>query len=175
MTARPEKPFPDVVTELGLYPEEAFHFVRQGLNYAVEKIHGPATPEQLALYALLEEENMELTDLVDAYESGRLSPKVAKAVEAAGGLEHFNRHVSGRELSWGLRDYALKRWGLMARTVLKRWGIKETMDFGRIVFAMVDNGYMQKQPHDSVDDFRNVFDFHEALDQAYPPGSGHDD
>jgi uncharacterized repeat protein (TIGR04138 family) len=32
---------------------------------------------------------------------------------------------------------------------------------------MVESGYMQKQPHDTIDDFRNVFDFREAFDDAY--------
>src|SRR3954469_23361671 len=55
-----------------------------------------------------------------------------------------NRHVNGRALCEGLRDFALQRWGLMAGTVLKRWNLKRTMDFGRIVFALIDGGLMQK-------------------------------
>ena len=78
-----------------------------------------------------------------------------------------SRHVSGRDLCDGLREYALAKWGLMARTVLSRWNIRKTYDFGRIVFAMVDNGLMQKTDDDSIDDFRDVFDFKTAFDAGY--------
>jgi len=170
MPSRTLKPFQQVVAELGQYPEDAFHFVRNGLSYAVEKIHGSSTPAQLALFQLLEENNIEVSELLEGHAAGQLSPQLAGALEAAGGVEKFNRHVSGQDLSWGLRDYAIQQWGLLARTVLARWGITRTIDLGRIVFAMVDNGYMQKQPRDSVEDFRDVFDFHEAFDQAFRPG-----
>ena len=78
-----------------------------------------------------------------------------------------SRHVSGRDLCDGLREYALGKWGLMARTVLARWNIRKTYDFGRIVFAMVDNGLMQKTEEDSLEDFRDVFDFKTAFDAGY--------
>jgi len=78
-----------------------------------------------------------------------------------------SRHVSGRDLCDGLREYALSKWGLMARTVLARWNIRKTYDFGRIVFAMVDNGLMQKTDEDTIDDFRDVFDFKTAFDAGY--------
>ena len=74
-----------------------------------------------------------------------------------------SRHVSGQQLCLGLRDYAIKRYGLMARSVLHRWNVKRTDDFGRIVFAMIDEGLMRKTPEDSLDDFANVFDFDEAF------------
>jgi uncharacterized repeat protein (TIGR04138 family) len=78
-----------------------------------------------------------------------------------------SRHVSGRDLCDGLREYALAKWGLMARTVLGRWNIRKTYDFGRIVFAMVDNGLMQKTDDDTIEDFRDVFDFKTAFDAGY--------
>jgi uncharacterized repeat protein (TIGR04138 family) len=167
MVRKPVKPFAQVVADAGRYPEDAFHFVREALNFAVEKIHGPSTPQQIALYELLDQKSIDLHELVEAYECGSLSPQFARAIEAAGGIDTLNRHVSGVELSWAVREYALDRWGRLARIVLHRWNVRETLDFGRIVFAMVENGYMQKQPHDSIDDFRNVFDFREAFDDAY--------
>ena len=78
-----------------------------------------------------------------------------------------SRHVAGRDLCEGLREYALMKWGLMARTVLARWNIRKTYDFGRIVFALVDNGWMQKTDDDSIDDFRNVFEFATAFEAGY--------
>ena len=73
------------------------------------------------------------------------------------------RHVNGKQLCAGLRDYALKRYGLLARTVLKRWSIDSTEDFGRIVFAMVEAGIMRKNADDTFEDFCGVFDFDEAF------------
>jgi uncharacterized repeat protein (TIGR04138 family) len=78
-----------------------------------------------------------------------------------------SRHVTGRDLSEGLREFALKQWGLMARTVLARWNITCTMDFGRIVFAMVEHDLLQKTENDRVEDFRNVYDFAIAFERDF--------
>lgn len=83
------------------------------------------------------------------------------------GKEGVSRHVTGQQLSEGLREYALQQWGLLARTVLARWNITSTYDFGRIVFAMVESGLMQKTEDDSIEDFRNVFDFKTAFEAGY--------
>jgi uncharacterized repeat protein (TIGR04138 family) len=68
-------------------------------------------------------------------------------------------HVSGRQLCMGLREYALNRWGLMAGLVLQRWNINRTLDFGRIVFNLVEAGRLGVTEEDSIDDFRDVYDF----------------
>ena len=78
--------------------------------------------------------------------------------------EKTSRHVTGADLCEGLREFALMNWGLLARTVLGRWNVRKTIDFGRIVFALVDNGYMQKTENDTLDDFRDVFDFKAAFE-----------
>ncbi len=82
------------------------------------------------------------------------------------------RHVSGQELCNGMRDYALQQWGYLARTVLRRWNITTTFDFGRMVFALIDNGLMQKTDDDTIEDFRNVYDFKTALEGNYRIGNG---
>lgn len=81
--------------------------------------------------------------------------------------EDAAHHVSGRELSEGLREYALLQWGLLARTVLRRWGITRTDDFGRIVFSLVENGWMSKTEEDTPEDFREVYDFALAFEEKY--------
>jgi uncharacterized repeat protein (TIGR04138 family) len=78
-----------------------------------------------------------------------------------------NRHISGQQLCEGLREYALLKWGLLARTVLRHWNINSTMDFGQIVFAMVNSGLLQKTDGDTIEDFRNVFDFKTAFEVGY--------
>jgi len=77
-----------------------------------------------------------------------------------------SKHISGQQLCLGLRDYAIERYGRLARLVLDHWGFRSTDDFGRIVFAMVEVGLMRKTEEDSLDDFRAVYDFDEAFDPA---------
>lgn len=72
-------------------------------------------------------------------------------------------HVTGQQLCLGLRDYAIRQYGLMARTVLRRWQINLCEDFGHIVFALVDAGLMHKTEEDSIQDFTGVFDFEESF------------
>src|SRR5258706_7667580 len=82
--------------------------------------------------------------------------------------EKKSYHVTGRDLSEGLREFALLRWGMLARTVLKRWNITRADDFGRIVFSLVGNGLMSKSENDTIDDFKDFFDFSPAFDENYP-------
>ena len=73
------------------------------------------------------------------------------------------RHVSGAELCEALRELAIRRWGLMAKTVLNSWHIQSTLDFGKIVYAMIENQMMQKTDEDNLDDFREIYDFAEGF------------
>ncbi len=73
------------------------------------------------------------------------------------------RHVSGAQLCQALRDHAIGRWGPLAPTVLNHWNIGATLDFGHMVYLLVDNGFMQKTAEDNLDDFRDVFDFAPAF------------
>src|SRR5262249_37556801 len=80
------------------------------------------------------------------------------------GPEH---HVSGPELLEGVRDLALREFGLMARTVFHRWGIDRTSDFGEIVFNLIEARLMSKTDEDSRADFHNVYDLDQALVRDY--------
>ncbi len=73
------------------------------------------------------------------------------------------RHISGQVLSLGLRDFAIEQYGLLAPAVLNHWFIKRTDDFGRIVYAMIDEELMSQGANDTIEDFRGVFDFLEAF------------
>ncbi|QOI99515.1 MAG: hypothetical protein HRU70_03070 [Phycisphaeraceae bacterium] len=84
------------------------------------------------------------------------------------GGEDESRHVSGQQLCLGLKDFAVRQYGLLARGVLGRWGIRKTEDFGRIVFAMVDAGFMRKTDDDTIEDFQGVFEFDEAFADLTP-------
>jgi uncharacterized repeat protein (TIGR04138 family) len=113
------------LVDLGLYPQEAYDFVQQGLFYTVQKIHGS---------------------------------------EPAPGV---SRHINGAQLCLGLREYAITQWGYMARTVLARWNITRTLDFGTIVFSLIEIGNMQKTEQDTIEDFRSIFDFRTAFERDY--------
>src|SRR5215472_16999245 len=86
---------------------------------------------------------------------GRLPPR-----ESSGEAEH---HVRGPQLLDGIRDLALREFGLMARTVFRMWGINRTADFGEIVFNLVAANLMRKTSEDSRDDFRDVYDLDQVL------------
>lgn len=77
------------------------------------------------------------------------------------------RHVTGQQLCEGIRRLALAQWGLLARSVLGRWNITCTMDFGRIVFALVKHGLMSTTDADRMEDFRAVYDFKTAFEIGY--------
>lgn len=77
------------------------------------------------------------------------------------------RHVSGPELLDGVRDLALREFGLMARTVFRQWGINRTDDFGEIVFNLIEAELMSKTPEDSRADFQGVYDLDEVLVQGF--------
>jgi uncharacterized repeat protein (TIGR04138 family) len=85
------------------------------------------------------------------------------------GLSDESRHVSGHELSVGLKDYAIDRYGMMAKSVLNKWGIYHTLDFGKIIFAMVEAGLMRTTEEDQLEDFDGVYDF----DDVFPDPTRH--
>ncbi len=72
-------------------------------------------------------------------------------------------HVSGGELAFGLRDYAINQYGALASRVLTHWGIRQTRDFGNIVFSMIEKKLLAKAQSDSLDDFNAVYDFESAF------------
>lgn len=78
------------------------------------------------------------------------------------------RHLTGRELAAGCRDLALERYGVLARTVLDHWGVRDSRDIGAVVFTLVDEGLLMSQPNDSKDDFIDAIDFETAFDRNYP-------
>lgn len=78
------------------------------------------------------------------------------------------RHITGRELTEGVRELALGQYGVLAKTVLEHWGIHETQDVGDVVFAMVEQGILVKEDGDTPKDFADVYDFEEAFETNYP-------
>jgi len=121
MEQQPKKTMQQVIADDGRYAPEAFAFLHDGLNRAVQDVY---------------------------------------ADEAGGEQQH---HVSGQQLSESLRDLAIERWGMMAKAVLNKWNVRATLDFGNMVYLLIDNDYMRKTDGDSLDDFRDVYDFEKAF------------
>jgi uncharacterized repeat protein (TIGR04138 family) len=77
------------------------------------------------------------------------------------------RHVTGQQLCEAIRRYALQQYGPLAKQVLNHWGIRATSDFGDIVFNLIDVGQMKKTDSDRREDFDEVFDFDEGLQETF--------
>lgn len=79
------------------------------------------------------------------------------------------RHVSGPELLGGVRLYALKEFGPLVITVFDNWGIHSCEDIGNMVFNLIGAGIFGKTEEDSIEDFKNVYDFREAFAKPFAP------
>src|ERR671929_402033 len=79
------------------------------------------------------------------------------------------RHVAGPELLEGVRQYALKEFGPMVTTVFTYWGVRTTEDIGHMVFNLIGAGIFGKTDEDSIDDFKNVYDFGDVFVKPFAP------
>ena len=114
-----------------------------------------------------------------ALKDGRYSPEAFRflfesldhAVRLAGkaGSEGTDRHVTGQEVLAGMRICAQEAFGPLAAHVWRSWGVRETMDWGRIVFLLVDEGLLKRQDDDQIGDFSQGFDFDEVFEASYVP------
>lgn len=78
-----------------------------------------------------------------------------------------DRHVGGRELLVGIREYAAEQFGPMAAIVFERWGVQRASDFGEIVFNLIDAELLSRRPCDSRLDFVDGTDFRETFAEKY--------
>ena len=83
-----------------------------------------------------------------------------------------SRHLSGPELLEGMREFTLSEFGAMSRAVLRRWGIDTTLDFGHVVFNLIDAGVLAASPSDRLGDFDEVYDFDDAFTRPFKPENG---
>ena len=80
-------------------------------------------------------------------------------------------HVSAGELLDGFRLHALQECGPMAITVLEYWGIRRCEDLGNMVFNLVNAGVFGKTEEDSLERFREGYDFRKAFVEPFLPAS----
>jgi len=81
----------------------------------------------------------------------------------------LSRHVTGQELLDGVRAFALREYGPMVPSVFETWGIGRCDDFGEMVFNLIRAGIFGKTDTDTIDDFRNGYDFQEAFVKPFQP------
>lgn len=77
------------------------------------------------------------------------------------------RGLTGKELLQGIKSLGRERFGPTARLVFEHWGVKTTEDFGWVIMNMVEAGLMRKTEEDSIEDFRDVFDFQEEFEKKF--------
>ncbi len=88
---------------------------------------------------------------------------VLEALEQAVTAMPERGHVTGEDLLDAVRDLGGERFGVMAPEVFRAWGVRTTLDFGRVVFHLVDAGLMSRRERDSLSDFIDKFDFESAF------------
>ena len=76
-------------------------------------------------------------------------------------------HISGRQLLDGVRELALKEFGMMTIPVFRHWGITSTEDIGRIVWDLIERGDMRKTERDQLSDFCGAYEFEDAFERDY--------
>jgi len=75
-------------------------------------------------------------------------------------------HLHGSEICLAAKDLAIEKWGMLAKIVLNKWNIRQTIDFGNMVYLLISHNMLSKTEEDSLEDFRNVYDFDEAFRQS---------
>lgn len=80
------------------------------------------------------------------------------------------KHLTASELYIGACIYALSEYGPMAREVLHFWGIATALDFGEVVYNLVNAGIFGKTEDDNIRDFDSLPPLHNILDYPYVSG-----
>jgi uncharacterized repeat protein (TIGR04138 family) len=95
---------------------------------------------------------------------------VLEGLELATRGQTAPRHVSGGDLLDAIKTLARDRYGVMATDVFESWGVRSTLDFGRIVFHLVEDGLLSKQDEDTLTEFIDRFDFRQVFEVEYFQG-----
>jgi len=77
------------------------------------------------------------------------------------------KHVSGRQFLEGIKALLLKKFGPMTISILDYWGVKNTEDFGNIVYNLERHQVIAKDEDDQYETFKDVYDFQKVFDEGY--------
>lgn len=80
------------------------------------------------------------------------------------------RHVTGRELLFGIRDLAIEQFGGLTGMVFERWGVTSTADWGQIVWNLAEASLMSRSETDTLADFEGVYEFARTFTIDARPG-----
>ncbi len=135
----PDHPLAQLVRRDRRYSLEAYQFVYDALRFAQEKLHlGSDRPSE------------------------PLEGKARRQRQEGG-----ERHLTGQELCEAARLLALEQFGYMAKCVLNSWGVRQTGDFGEIVYNLIGIGLMRKTKEDRREDFDDVYEFESGLSESF--------
>lgn len=143
----PSHPIAELLHRDRRYEFDAYVFVFEALRFAQESL-GMGTGQASA-------------------ESEEPTAEPSAPLHDAAAEGQAERHLTGQELCEAIRQYALQQYGYLAKSVLNHWGVKNTSDFGEIVFNLIEIGQMRKTPRDCREDFNGVYDFDEALQHKF--------
>ncbi len=104
-------------------------------------------------------------------QDGRYPPAaymlVFEGLEVALAKLPARRHVTPRELVEGVRDVALRDFGMLAKSVLESWNVHSTGAIGDLVFKLIEKKLLVAGAEDNRTQFEEVFDFEDGITQAF--------
>jgi len=78
-----------------------------------------------------------------------------------------HRHVTGQELLAGILEYAREKYGPLGAEVFHSWGIRQSLDFGEIVWDLIDLKLLSRRKEDRKEDFDDGGDFQRYYEEGY--------
>lgn len=75
-------------------------------------------------------------------------------------------HVPAETICEAATKLAKHRYGMLAHHVLDHIGIRSTADIGKIIFALIEVGFLKAGPEDNITEFNEALDWKAALDYS---------
>lgn len=80
------------------------------------------------------------------------------------------RHVGASEIMEASAELAFSSYGLVGNEVLRGWGLKSPVDFGRVVFNLIEHRVLSRSEDDNPEDFELEFDMSGWIMRAWDIG-----
>ena len=112
----------------------------------------------------------ELGEYTDASEEEEIDDETYPQDDAAQDEDAENddsNGVSAEQICVVAVEFAVRAYGLMARTILAKLGLRTTGDLGDVVYKMIDAGLIFPSEGETRADFDDVFDLGEELDRRF--------
>lgn len=112
----------------------------------------------------------ELDEYTDAAEEEEIDDETYPQDDAAQDEDAENddsNGVTAEQICVVAVEFAVRAYGLMARTILAKLGLRTTGDLGDVVYKMIDAGLIFPSEGETRADFDDVFDLGEELDRRF--------